>query len=109
MSVRLRLALTLLITGVATALGVLAAVALAFERFEREGAYARADAFLGRVVALHDDLPAQQRRDPEAFTAFLRSLLLFEPDCQLYLLGLDGTVRSSTGSKTLPGSCPAHG
>jgi signal transduction histidine kinase len=102
MSVRLRLALTVLLTGLATALGVLVTVALAFERFEREAAYGRADAFLGRVVALHDDLPAQQRRDPEGFIAFLRSLLLLEPDSQLYLLAPDGTVLASTGSKTLP-------
>jgi signal transduction histidine kinase len=101
MSVRWRLALTVLFTGLATALGVLVAVALAFERFEREAAYARADAFLGRVVALHADLPAQQRRDPEAFTAFLRSLLLLEPDSQLYLLAPDGRVLASTGSKEL--------
>mgnify|MGYP000969786472 CR=1 FL=1 len=102
MTVRLRLALTVLFTGLATALGVLVAVALAFERFERETAYARADAFLGRVVALHDDLPAQQRRDPEGFTAFLRNLLLLEPDSQLYLLAADGTVLASTGNKQLP-------
>ncbi|MBI5718024.1 MAG: HAMP domain-containing histidine kinase [Burkholderiales bacterium] len=102
MTVRLRLALTVLLTGLATAFGVLVTVALAFERFEREAAYARADAFLGRVVALHADLPAQQRRDPEGFTVFLKSLLLFEPDNQLYLLAPDGTVLASTGSKTLP-------
>lgn len=102
MTVRLRLALTVLLTGLATAVGVLVTVALAFERFEREAAYTRADAFLGRVVALHDDLPAQQRRDPEGFTLFLKSLLLLEPDSQLYLLAPDGTVLASTGSKTLP-------
>lgn len=102
MTVRLRLALTVLLTGLATAVGVLVTVALAFERLEREAAYTRADAFLGRVVALHEDLPAQQRRDPEGFAAFLRSLLLLEPDSQLYLLATDGTVLSSTGSKTLP-------
>lgn len=102
MSVRLRLALTVLLTGLATALGVLVTVALAFERFEREAAYARADAFLGRVVALHGDLPAQQRRDPEGFATFLKNLLLLEPDSQLYLLAADGTVRASSGSKALP-------
>jgi signal transduction histidine kinase len=102
MTVRLRLALTVLLTGLATAAGVLVTVALAFERFEREVAYTRADAFLGRVVALHDDLPAQQRRDPEGFTLFLKSLLLLEPDSQLYLLAPDGTVLASTGSKNLP-------
>ena len=102
MSVRLRQALTVLFTGLASAVGVLVTVALAFERFEREAAYARADAFLGRVVALHDDLPAQQRRDAEGFTALLKSLLLLEPDSQLYLLAADGTVLASTGRKTLP-------
>ena len=101
MSVRLRLALTVLLTGLATALGVVVAVALAFERFEREAAYARADAFLGRVVERYSDLPEQQRRDPEAFTAFLKSLLLLEPATQLYLLAPDGTVLASSGSKVL--------
>ncbi len=101
MTVRLRLALTVLITGLATALGVLVAVALAFERFEREASYARADAFLGRVVVMHNDLPDQQRRDPEGFIAFLRSLLLLEPDSQLYMLAADGTVLASSGSKVL--------
>ncbi|MFO1297606.1 MAG: hypothetical protein U1F25_14810 [Rubrivivax sp.] len=101
MTVRLRLALTVLLTGLATALGVLVTVALAFERFEREAAYARADAFLGRVVAEHADLPAQQKRDPQAFIVFLRSLVLFEPASQLYLLAADGTVLASTGSKPL--------
>jgi len=99
MSVRLRLALTVLLTGLATAVGVLVTVALAFERFEREAAYARADAFLGRVVALHDDLPAQQRRDPEGFAAFLKSLLLLEPDSQLYLLDPSGRVLASSGRR----------
>ncbi|MBL8289136.1 MAG: HAMP domain-containing histidine kinase [Rubrivivax sp.] len=102
MTVRLRLALTVLLTGLATALGVLVTMALAFERFEREAAYARADAFLGRVVAEQADLPAQQRRDPQGFVGFLKSLVLFEPASQLYLLAADGTVLASTGSKPLP-------
>jgi signal transduction histidine kinase len=100
-SVRFRLALTVVLTGLFTALGVIVAVGLAFERFEREAAYARADAFLGRVVALHADLLEQHERAPEPFTLFLKSLLLLEPDSQLYLLGEDGTVLAHTGSVQL--------
>jgi signal transduction histidine kinase len=102
MSVRLRLALTVLLTGLATALGVIVAVGLAFERFERETAWARADDFLARVVALHGDLLDQHQRAPEEFTLFLRSLLLFERDTQLYLLAPDGRVLAHSIEMPLP-------
>lgn len=98
MTVRLRLALTIFVTGVVTALGVLVTVAIAFQRFEHESVYERANAFLGRVVALHPDLLDLQRRDADGFTGFLRNLLLFEPDTQLYLLDADGTVLAASGS-----------
>lgn len=101
MTVRLRIALTIAVTGLVTALGVLLTVALAFQRFEHEGTYERANAFVGRVVAMYDDLLDAQARDPEAFTGFLRNLLLFEPDSQLYLLDADGTVLASSGRMTL--------
>lgn len=101
MTVRLRLALTVLLTGVATALGVILTVALAFQRFEHESAFLRADAFLERVVAEHDDLLDKHQRNPGEFTDFLRNLLLFEPDSQLYLLDRDGTVLASTGKVLL--------
>lgn len=98
MTVRLRLALTIFATGVITALGVLVTVAIAFQRFEHENVYERANAFLGRVVALHPDLLDLRARDADGFTAFLRNLLLFEPDTQLYLLDGDGTVLAASGS-----------
>ncbi len=101
MTVRFRLALTVFLTGLATAVGVIVAVALAFQRFDHEGTWQRGDTFLGRVVAQHPDLLEQQRADPEAFGAFLRSLLLFEPNSQLYLLATDGTVLASTGRMQL--------
>ncbi len=101
MTVRFRLALTVFLTGLATAIGVIVAVALAFQRFDHEGTWQRGDTFLGRVVAQHADLLEQQRADPEAFGAFLRSLLLFEPNSQLYLLAADGTVLASTGRMQL--------
>ncbi|MDP2007131.1 MAG: HAMP domain-containing sensor histidine kinase [Rubrivivax sp.] len=101
MTVRFRLALTVFLTGLATAVGVIVAVALAFQRFDHEGTWQRGDTFLGRVVAQHADLLEQQRADPEAFAAFLRSLLLFEPNSQLYLLAADGTVLASTGRMQL--------
>ncbi|MDQ2779274.1 MAG: hypothetical protein M3Y32_06930, partial [Pseudomonadota bacterium] len=96
MSVRLRLALTVFLTGLATAIGVIVTVVVAFQRFDHESSYQRADAFLSRVVVLHDDLLAQRERNPEEFSAFLRNLLLYQPDTQLYLLDAEGTVLAST-------------
>jgi signal transduction histidine kinase len=101
MTVRFRLALTVFLTGLATALGVLATVAIAFQRFERENTWQRGDAFLARVTMQYEDLLDQQQRQPEEFTAFLRSLLLFEPDSQLYLLDAAGRVLASTGEAVL--------
>ncbi len=102
MTVRFRLALTIFLTGLATALGVIATVVVAFQRFEQESSYQRADAFLTRVLAAHDDLLDQHQRNPEEFGVFLRSLLLYEPDSQLYLLDTQGTVLASTGRAKLP-------
>jgi signal transduction histidine kinase len=97
LTVRLRLALTIFVIGVCTALGVLVTVAMAFQRFEHESAYDRANAFVGRVVSLHPDLLDLHAHDPEGFTGFLRNLLLFEPDSQLYLLDASGTVLAASG------------
>jgi signal transduction histidine kinase len=102
MTVRFRLALTVLLTGLATALGVLVTVVIAFDRFEHESVWQRGDMFLGRVTALHEDLLDQHQRNPEEFAQFLRNLLLYEPDSQLYLLDGQGTVLSSTGRVLLP-------
>jgi signal transduction histidine kinase len=102
MSVRLKIALTIFLTGLLTAIGVVVTVLLAFQRFEHESTYYRADAFLQRVVTLHPDILAMQERFPEEFAGFLRNLVLFEPDTQLYLLGSDGTVLASTGEAQLP-------
>ena len=101
MTVRLRIALTIFATGLAAALGVIITVVLAFQRFEHESTYDRGNAFLGRVVALHDDILDLQARNPGEFSAWLKSLLLFEPDTQLYVLGADGTVLASTGQMPL--------
>ena len=102
MTVRFRLALTVLLTGLATALGVIFAVVVAFQRVEHESIWQRGDAFLGRVVALHDDLLEQQRRSPEQLTGLLYNLLLYEPASQLYLLDAEGRVLASTGQIQLP-------
>ncbi len=102
MTVRAKIALTIFVTGLLTAIGVVAAVLLAFERFEHESAYYRADAFLKRVVAQHDDILTMQERFPEEFNAFLRNLVLYEPDSQLYLLDVQGKVITSTGDASLP-------
>ena len=50
MTVRLKIALTIFVTGALTALGVAAMVLVAFQRFEHESSYYRATAFLGRPV-----------------------------------------------------------
>ena len=102
MSVRFRIALTIFVTGALTALGVIATVLFAFQRFEHETTYQRADAFLGRVLSMYDNLPELHARQPEEFNQFLRNLVLFEPDTQLYLLDAQGTVLSSTGNTILP-------
>ncbi|MDP1646636.1 MAG: HAMP domain-containing sensor histidine kinase [Rubrivivax sp.] len=102
MTVRLRLALTIFLTGLVTAVGVIATVAIAFQRFEHESTWQRADAFLARVTVLHDDLLDEHQRNPQEFGAFLRNLVLYEPGSQLYLLDARGTVLASTGRMQLP-------
>lgn len=96
MTVRLKLALTVFVTGALTALGVAVAMLFAFERFEHESAYRRADAFLGRVTGMYDDLRGQQASNPAEFDAKLRRLVLFEPATQLYLLDGAGTMLASS-------------
>ncbi len=102
MSVRLRIALTIFLTGALTAIGVIATVLFAFQRFEHETTYQRADAFLGRVVGMYDNIFEMHQLQPQDFNQFLRNLVLFEPDTQLYLLDAQGTVLSSTGKTVLP-------
>jgi signal transduction histidine kinase len=102
MSVRLKIALTIFVTGALTALGVVAMVLVAFQRFEHESSYYRASAFLGRVVQAHGgELLDLHRRHPEEFVEFLRNLVLYEPDSQLYLLDATGTVLARSGRATL--------
>jgi signal transduction histidine kinase len=102
MSVRLKIALTIFLTGLLTAVGVIATVLFAFQRFDHESTYYRADAFLQRVVTLHPGMFDMQERFPQEFTEFLRNLVLFEPDTQLYLLDSQGAVLASTGEVVLP-------
>jgi signal transduction histidine kinase len=102
MTVRFKIALTIFVTGALTALGVIATVLFAFQRFEHETTYHRANAFLGRVVAMYDNIFEMHERHPEDFTAFLRNLVLFEPDTQLYLLDREGRVLAFTGDAHLP-------
>ncbi len=101
-TVRFKIALTIFITGLLTAAGVIATVVVAFQRFEHETAYDRANVFLGRVVATYDNLFDLQDRHPDELNALLRNLLLFEADTQLYLLNAQGVVLSSTGNARLP-------
>lgn len=101
MTVRLRLALTIVLAGLATAIGVIVTLAIAFQRFDHESAYQRADGFISRVIAMHGDLLDQHERQPAQFEDFLRSLLLYDPDSQLYLLAPDGTVLARSGKAQL--------
>ena len=103
MTVRLKLALTVFATGLLTALLVIAAVVYAFQRFEHETAYRRGTAFLQRVVANYDDLFALYERRPDEFETWLRNLVLFEPETQLYLLDPAGTVLVCSGKPMPPG------
>ncbi len=102
MTVRFKIAFTIFITGLLTAVGVIAAVLLAFERFDRETTYYRASAFLERVVARHTDMFALRERFADDFNGFLANLVLFEPDTQLYLLDAQGTVIATSADIDLP-------
>ncbi len=101
MSVRFKIALTIFITGALTALGVIATVLFAFQRFEHETTYYRANAFLKRVGSTYNGMLDMQQRHPDEFAVFLRSLLFFEPNSQLYLLRADGSVVASTSAVPL--------
>jgi signal transduction histidine kinase len=101
-TVRFKIAFTIFITGLLTAIGVIAAVLLAFERFDRETTYYRASAFLERVVARHTDMFALRERFAEDFNGFLANLVLFEADTQLYLLDAVGTVIATSADINLP-------
>ena len=101
MTVRLKLALTVFATGIVTALLVLVTVVYAFQRFEHETAYRRGTAFLSRVAATYDNLLEMHERQPDELRAWLRNMVLFEPDTQLYLLDLKGTVLASSGTVKL--------
>lgn len=101
MTVRAKIAFTILFTGLLTALGVVLALMLAYERFEHESSYYRADAFLKRVTEQHTDLLGMKDRFGEDFDSFLANLVLYEPDTWLYLLDPQGQVLSSTSQKAL--------
>ena len=103
MSVRFKLALTVFATGLITALLVIAAVIYGFQRFEHETAYRRGNAFLQRVLTNYDNLFELYERRPEEFEVWLRNMVLFEPDTQLYLLDTQGTVLACSGKKLPPG------
>jgi signal transduction histidine kinase len=109
-SVRVKLALTIFATGLLTALLVVASVVYAFQRFENETTYRRGMGFLGRVVAMYDNIFDRHEQDPEGFRGWLRALVLFEPDTELYLLDASGAVLAKTGPTPLrPGTRVALG
>lgn len=96
MNVRTKLALTIGFTGLFTALGVVLALMFAYERFEHESSYYRADAFLKRITAQHSDLLGMRERFGDDFDGFLANLVLYEPDTELYLLDPQGRVLNTT-------------
>ena len=96
MNVRAKLALTIAFTGLLTALGVVLALVFAYERFEHESSYYRAEAFLKRVTSQHGDLLGMRERFGDDFDGFLANLVLYEPDTQLYLLDTQGKVLNTT-------------
>jgi signal transduction histidine kinase len=62
-------------------------------------------AFLGKVVGMYDNIFDMHEKDAAAFQAWLRGLVLFEPNTELYLLAADGTVLAKTGPTPLkPGT-----
>ena len=101
MSVRLKLALTIFATGLVTALLVVATVVYSFQHFENETAYRRGMGFLGRVVSMYDNIFDMHERSPEEFQRWLRGLVLYEPDTELYLLDAEGLVLAKTGPARL--------
>ena len=104
MTVRLKLTLTILATGLATAVLVIATVLYAFQRFEHEITYQRARMFLERVVAEYDNIVELRERNPADFDAWLGTLVLFDPGSQLYLLDTDGRVLATSSKvKHAPG------
>ena len=102
MSVRFKLALTIFATGLVTALLVVATVVYSFQRFENETAYRRGMAFLDRVVGMYDNIFDMHERNADEFQRWLRGLVLFEPDTELYLLDAQGVVLAKTGPAKLP-------
>jgi signal transduction histidine kinase len=102
LTVRLKLALTVIAAGLLTALLVIATVVIAFERFERETTYQRATAFLMRVEMAFDNLLDEHDRRPAELQALLRNLVLYEPEMQLYLLDARGAILASTIDAVLP-------
>ncbi|MEO6361976.1 MAG: HAMP domain-containing sensor histidine kinase [Caldimonas sp.] len=97
MSVRIKLALTIFATGLLTAMLVIATVVYAFQRFENETAYRRGMGFLGRVVSMYDNIFDMHESHAEDFRRWLRALVLYEPDTELYLLDDTGRVLAKTG------------
>jgi signal transduction histidine kinase len=110
MSVRSKLALTIFATGLLTLLLVIATVVTSFQRFENQTSYRRGMAFLDRVVSMYDPIFDLHERSPEEFQRWLRSLVLYEPDIELYLLDREGLVLAKTGPAPLkPGLRVAMG
>lgn len=101
MNVRAKLALTIGFTGLFTAVGVVLALVFAYERFEHESSYYRADAFLKRVTSQHSDLLGMRERFGDDFDGFLANLVLYEPDTELYLLDPQGHVLNTTSQSPM--------
>ena len=99
MTVRFRLALTVLIIGLLSAVAIIGTLLTTFNYFEREVALRRANVFLDRVVRNYDDLLEMRDGDPQKFSAMLDNLVLYQPETQLILLDRYGTVLNFSGPK----------
>jgi hypothetical protein len=102
-SVRLKIALTIFATGLVTALAGDCHRGLAFQRFEHETTYQRATGSSAAWSNMYDNLFDMHQRQPDEFNAFLRNLVLFEPDTQLYLLDPQAPCCQHRHAKLAPG------
>ena len=97
MTIRLKLALVVLVMGLFSAVAIIATVLAAFNSFEDEVALRRANVFLDRVLLNYDNLLDIYDSNPGDFDGMMQSLVLYQPDLQLYVLNAKGTVLSVAG------------
>jgi signal transduction histidine kinase len=105
-TVRFRLVLTVLATGILSAIAIIATLLTTFNYFEQEVALRRDNVFLDRVVQNYDNLLEMRDHDPQRFGAMLENLVLYQPQTQLILLDRNGRVLNFSGSQPEYASIP---